>query len=186
MIHRPLAALTQAYPSETHLENRLRDLTARDRAAAVDHFSLVLPEFDVLIALPDAETIGSGLAHLRGTPTVLAPPEVSGVAEACAPEHLPVNTPDRWTFTRPGALPTNIRTAVIVSQHLKGGLPELLTALLAARQGWTVQAVAVVVERTNNRGRTRLELQGMTVRAALQLADTPRGLELERRIPHLN
>lgn len=181
-----LAAIAKVLPSETQFEDRLRDLSLRDRDAVLDHFNLILPDFDVVIALPDAEKMARALARLRGTPVVLAQPEVTALAglDPAAPanrgsdEHT-----NHWSLPTPAPLPEDLQTAVVVTRHLQCGLPELLIALLAAKRGWTVRAVAAVVERSNFQGRTRLELQGMAVHAALQIADTPRGLELERRFP---
>ncbi|CAM3630849.1 hypothetical protein [Deinococcus frigens] len=190
MAHPLLAVITRALPSETQFENRLRDLSLGDRAAVLDHFDLLLPDFDVVIALPDAEKMARGLARLRGTPVVLAQPY--GTAPPDARQNRPdgqvLNLPDansnHWSLPTPDPLPEDLQTAVLLTRQLQDGLPELLVALLAAKRGWTVGTVATVVERTNFRGRTRLELQAMTVHAALQIADTPRGLELERRFPH--
>ncbi|QLG11374.1 hypothetical protein HLB42_11720 [Deinococcus sp. D7000] len=184
-----LAVITKALPSETQFEDRLRDLSLRDRTAVLEHFDRLMPDFDVVIALPDAERMARGLARLRGTPVVLAQPD--GTADpTVARDHsghkdveMPDEHPNHWSLPTPDPLPEDLHTAVILTQQLQDGLPELLIALLAAKRGWSVGAVAAVVERSNFRGRTRLELQGMAVHAALQLADTPRGLELERRFP---
>ncbi|CAM4083541.1 hypothetical protein [Deinococcus marmoris] len=185
-----LAVITRALPSETLFEDRLSDLSLRDRAAVLDHLDLLMPGFDVVIALPDAEKMARGLARMRGTPVVVAQPDGTASPET-EDEHpnaesaeLPDEEVNHWSLPTPDPLPEDIRTAVILTRQLQDGLPELLVALLAAKRGWTVRAVAAVVERTNFRGRTRLELQGMAVHAALQIADTPRGLELERRFPN--
>lgn len=172
-----LAVITKTLPSETQFEDCLRDLSLRDRTAVLEHFDRLLPEFGVVIAVPDTERMARGLARLRGTPVVLARPD-GPTADA------PDEQPNRWSLPTPDPLPEDLQTAVMLTRQLQDGLPELLIALLAARRGWTVGAVAAVVERSNFRGRTRLELQGMAVHAALQLADTPRGLELERRFPN--
>ncbi|MFK7602262.1 hypothetical protein ACI3L1_08635 [Deinococcus sp. SM5_A1] len=185
-----LAVLTRALPSETLFEDRLSDLSLRDRTAVLDHLDLLMPDFDLVIALPDAEKMARGLARMRGTPIIVAQPDGTLSAET---EHkqfngesadLPDEEVNHWSLPTPDPLPGDIRTAVILTRQLQDGLPELLVALLAAKRGWTVRAVAAVVERTNFRGRTRLELQGMAVHAALQIADTPRGLEPERRFPN--
>lgn len=170
-----LSAIARSLPSETQFENRLRDLSLRDRDAVLTHFGRSLPEFGLVIALPDAEKMGRALARSHGAQVVLAQPSGTG----------PLNGPaQRWSLPAPAAQTGELHTAVIVTRHLQCGLPELLVALLAARRGWNVRAVAAVVERSNFQGRTRLELQGIAVHAALQIADTPRGLELERRFPH--
>ncbi|OLV17438.1 hypothetical protein BOO71_0008812 [Deinococcus marmoris] len=177
-------------PSETLFEDRLSDLSLRDRAAVLDHLDLLVPDFDVVIALPDAEKMARGLARMRGTPVVMAQPNGTAPSEA-GPQtssqeaaDLPDEATNHWSLPTPDPLPEDIQTAVILTRQLQDGLPELLVALLAAKRGWTVRAVVAVVERTNFRGRTRLELQGMAVHAVLQIADTPRGLELERRFPN--
>lgn len=185
-----LAVITRALPSETLFEDRLSDLSLRDRTAVLDHFDLLMPGFDVVITLPDAEKVARGLARMRGTPVVVAQPNgsVSPETEHEQPSAENAEVPDEevnhWSLPTPDPLPEDVRTAVILTRQLQDGLPELLVTLLAAKRGWTVCAVAAVVERTNFRGRTRLELQGMAVHAALQIADTPRGLELEKRFPH--
>ncbi len=185
-----LAVITRALPSETQFEDRLRDLSLGDRTAVLDHFDLTLLDFDVVIALPDAERLARVLGRMRGTPVVVAQPDTTVLAEAMpAPSGEPGaeiadEQPNHWSLPTPEPLPEDLQTAVILTRQLQDGLPELLVALLAAKRGWSVGAVAAVVERTNFRGRTRLELQGMAVQAALQIADTPRGLEVERRFPH--
>jgi hypothetical protein len=185
-----LAVITRALPSETQFEDRLRDLSLRDRTAVLDHFDLTLPGFDVVITLPDAEWMARVLGRMRGTPVVVAQPDTTmlpvGRQRPSSEQgaEAPGEQPNHWSLPTPESLPEDLQTAVILTRQLQDGLPELLVALLAARRGWTVDAVAAVVERSNFRGRTRLELQGMAVQAALQIADTPRGLEVERRFPH--
>ena len=185
-----LAVITRALPSETQFEDRLRDLSLRDRTAVLDHFNLTLPYFDVVIALPEAERMARVLGRMRGTPVVVALPDPTTLEEGSpGPSgeqgaEAPDEQPNHWSLPTPDPLPEDLQTAVILTRQLQDGLPELLIALLAAKRGWTVSAVAAVVERTNFKGRTRLELQGMAVQTALQIADTPRGLEVERRFPH--
>lgn len=174
-----LSAIARSLPSETQFENRLRDLSLRDRDAVLTHFGRSLPEFGLVIALPDAEKMGRALARSHGAQVVLAQPSNAGPLDGSVG-----GTAQRWSLPAPAAQTGELHTAVIVTRHLQCGLPELLVALLAARRGWSVRAVAAVVERSNFQGRTRLELQGIAVHAALQIADTPRGLELERRFPH--
>lgn len=153
-------------PSEEALVSRLRALRPEDHRSIVEHLGLSLGEFDVVIAMPQALDLAAHLARSRGTEVVTAERgEESG----------------QWTLL-PGA-PESVQRAVLLTDHFQDGLGELEVVLQAAKQGYLVDAVACAVERTNDRGRSRLELQGLQVRAVAQVADTPRGLVLERRIP---
>ena len=152
--------------SEERLLSRLRELSEKDLQSIVDYFSVSLREFDVVIGLPGAPELAQALALLRGTPLILATrDEDSGW----------------WVMDADAAEAT--QTAVIVTDHFTDGLPELEIVVQASKLGYLVEAVACAIERTNDRGRSRLELQGLAVGAAVQIADTPRGLVMERRFP---
>ncbi|GHF56818.1 orotate phosphoribosyltransferase [Deinococcus metalli] len=146
--------------------SRLHNLSEKDVQSVVDEFVVGLPEFDAVIGLPGAEALARALAALRGTPAVLVHRD---------PES------GWWTF---GAEPAErTQQAVIVTEHFTDGLPELEVVVHASKLGYLVQWVACAVERTNEPGRSRLELQGLHILPAVQLADTPRGLVMERRFP---
>ncbi|GGL99986.1 hypothetical protein [Deinococcus aerophilus] len=160
-----LAAVSRLLPSEDRVLTWLRDPRPRERQEVTEQFSVVLREFDVVIGLPDAQPVAHALSRLRGTPMVVA-------AHNTRTGH--------WTLP---PLQGELRSAVIVTHQLRSGLPELEVALLAAAHGCAVHSVAATLERTNDQGRSRLELQDIVVYAAVQLADTPEGLALERRFP---
>lgn len=160
------SVVSSLLPSEERLLSRLRELSENDLQSIVDYFSVSMREFDVVIGLPGARELAQALAELRGTPLILATrDEESGW----------------WVMDADAAELT--QTAVIVTDHFTDGLPELEIVVQASKLGYLVEAVACAIERTNDRGRSRLELQGLEVGAAVQIADTPTGLVMERRFP---
>lgn len=159
--------VTSLLPSEERLLARLRELSKTDVQSILDFFSVNLPEFDVVIGMPTGSVLAEGLANLRGTPLVMAEPHEDGS--------------DLWTLGELFA--QDIQTAVIVTNQFDSALNEMKVVVQAAQRGWLVVALAAAVERTNRRGRARIELQGVQVKSVVQLADTPRGLEPERRFP---
>lgn len=155
-------AVAATLPSEEQLDLQLAALPAQDWAEVAALFARDLPELEVVLALPGAEPLAHALGRLRGL-TVL---EVAGGGRL--PE-------------RPGG--PVLGDAVIVTRQLTDGLAELGVLLRAEAAALRVRAVAVGVERTNGKGRTRLELQGLRVLSAVALADTPAGLKFEQRVP---
>lgn len=163
--------IANALPSEEGVRIRLAGLKAEGWAEVAGRFGALLPEFDLIAALPGAQQLADLLGRTRGVPTLHA-------ARLADTGH--------WTL-----LDAADRTAdeplsgevVIVTEHLTDGLAELETMLLCATRGLKVISVVAAVERTNAAGRIRLELQDVTVLSAVQLADTPTGLVFERRIP---
>lgn len=165
--------IAEMLPSPEAVQARLSVLSNRDRLGVAEFFSERLPEVDVLIATPGAQTLSRELGALRGVP---------GVTVTALAGH--------WTLVgsalhQPGDIQPSrggVRAAV-VSLELLGGQPELAAALLAARLGWAVAAVAAAVERTDAPGHVRLSMQGVPVVSPVLLASTPGGLVLERRMP---
>lgn len=153
-------AIAATLPSEQRLRSWLTELPERDWAALAGLFAAGLPELDGVIAPPDLAGLAKALARARGI----------GVLDLTA---APAPLPAGWIAGE----------VALVTDHLTDGLPELTALLRAERRGLQVRAVVAAVERTGSRGRTRLELQGLRVQAAVQLADTPRGLAFERRTP---
>lgn len=147
-------------PSEARLRAQLAALPERDWSALAVLFAAALPELDALIAPPGSAALAGALARTRGIPVLdLTRP----------PEPIPAG----WIAGE----------VALITDHLTDGLPELTALLNAERRGLQVRAVVAAIERTGSRGRTRLELQGLRVQAAVQLADTPQGLAFERRTP---
>ncbi|MFC3833160.1 MULTISPECIES: hypothetical protein [Deinococcus] len=160
------SVVSSLLPSEERLMSRLQNLSEKDVLSIVDEFVVGLPEFDAVIGLPGAEDLARSLASLRGVPAVLVTRDTES---------------GWWSFdTEPTE---RTQHAVIVTEHFTDGLPELEAVVQASKLGYLVQWVACAVERTNEPGRSRLELQGLTILPAVQLADTPRGLVMERRFP---
>lgn len=147
-----------ALPSEERLRDQLSILPEREWADLALAFAAYLPEVDAVLALPGADGLGHALGWARGLP----------VLNALAPLEK----------AQPGT------GAVLVTRELTDGLRELRALLNAEHRGVQVVAVIAAIERTDDRGHTRLALQGLPVLAAAQLAGTPRGLVFERRIPH--
>ncbi|GAA5532194.1 hypothetical protein [Deinococcus aluminii] len=152
-------AVAETLPSEARLRARLAALPEREWEDLAGLFAATLPEVDVLLALPEGLSLARAIARARGLP-VLDALSPNGTGEAAGAAE-----------------------AVLVSGHLTGGLPEMEALLRAERRGLRVPVVIAAIERTNDRGRTRLELQAVRVQAAVRLADTPEGLAFERRTP---
>ena len=159
-------ALTALLPvAEDTLQRHFQTMKAADWTPVAELFAARLPEFDTVIALPDAESLGEQVARMRGVPLLQVVREESGVS------------------LDGGAVLTTPAEAVLLTAHL-GSSDEELSALAQAKaQGLRVSVIGAAVERTSLGGRQRLKLEGVTVRATLQLADTPQGLNLERRTP---
>lgn len=132
-------------------------------------FGALLPEFDLIAALPGAQQLADLLGRARGVQTLHA-------AQVVGTGHLTLLLPSTAAEHLSGEV-------VIVTEHLTDGLAELETMMLCAAKNLKVISVVAAVERTNAAGRIRLELQDVTVLSAVQLADTPTGLVFERRIP---
>ncbi|EYB67516.1 hypothetical protein DEIPH_ctg040orf0095 [Deinococcus phoenicis] len=157
-------AVAQTLPSEARLHAWLAALPGRDWENLAGLFAAVLPELDAVLALPGGHPLAHALAHARGIPVLDA-------LSSPRPE-IPEQPAD------------SARAEVaLVTGYLTDGLPELEALLRAERRGLRVLAVASAIERTDARGRTRLELQALPVQAAVQLAETPGGLTFERRTP---
>ncbi|THF71993.1 hypothetical protein E7T06_01145 [Deinococcus sp. Arct2-2] len=157
--------IATALPSEEGLRARLAGLQAQDWTEVAGRFGALLPEFDLVVALPGAQQLAELVAYTRGV-----------VALHTAREA----TTGHWKLLDAEGLSGEV---VIVTEHLTDGLAELETMLLCATKGLKVLAVVAAVERTNAAGRIRLELQDLSVLSAVQLADTPVGLVFERRTP---
>ncbi len=166
-------SISEMLPSPQAVQARLSVLSNRDRLGVAEYFSANLPDVDVLIATPGAESLGHDLGALRGVPSVKA-----------------ASLAGHWTLVgsalhhkgdiQPMRGPVH---AAVISVELVGGQPELAAALLAAQHGWEVAGVAAAVARTDAVGHVRLALQDLPVITPVQLAGTPRGLVFERRIP---
>ncbi|AAF11306.1 hypothetical protein [Deinococcus radiodurans] len=156
-------ALTALLPApEDTLRLHLQQMTAQDWAPLADLFAARLPEFDAVVALPGAETLGEQVAQMRGVPLLHAGTRaLSGPQGASAVQG----------------------EALLLTPQLGSGDAELAALQQARDQGLNVTVLGTAVERTSLGGRQRLTQLGVTVRAALQLADTPEGLNLERRTP---
>ncbi len=146
--------------------SRLQNLNEKDIQSVADEFALGLPEIDAVIGLPGAEGLARALAKLRGLPLIVVHREEES---------------GWWAFDAEPAERT--QQAAIVTEHFTDGLPELEVVVQASKLGYLVQWVACAIERTNEPGRSRLELQGLQILPVVQLADTPRGLVMERRFP---
>lgn len=150
--------------SESALLGHLGGLQPRDWQSLAELFAARLPDFDAVIAMPGAEALAAQVARMRGVPLWPA-------GEAGDPP------PDRGLAnpSGPGAL--------LLTVHLGSGEPELAVVEQAAARGVAVRLLGAGVERTSQGARARLLEAGTQVRAAVQLADTPGGLTLERRTP---
>lgn len=156
-------ALTSLLPApQDALQRHLGQMSAAEWAALSEVLAARLPEFDAVIALPGAEVLGEQVAQMRGVPLLRA--------------DLGTGRP-RWDDT---ALTGE---ALLVTAQLESGEAELAAVQQARAQGLTVPVLAAAVERTSLGGRQRLTQTGAVIRAALQLADTPHGLNVERRAP---
>ena len=169
-------AIAEVLPSADAVHSRLSILPYRDRVNVAGYFSAALPEVDVLIATPGAESLTHELSRLRGVP---------GVSLA--------RVGGRWLLVG-GALdrqrgqirPLRQRVqAAIISLELEDGLPELAAVMQAEHQTWQVEAIAAAVQRTDESGHVRLSLLNVPVVSPVVLAGTPQGLVFERRLPGL-
>jgi orotate phosphoribosyltransferase len=158
--------IATALPSEERVRARLAGLQAREWTEVAGRFGALLPEFDLIVALPCAENLAVLLARTRGVPQLTVTRQAHN---------------GHWSMTAASEQLTG--EAVIVTEQLTDGLAELETMLLCAAKGIRVIAVVAAVERTNAAGRIRLELHDVAVVSAVQLADTPVGLVFERRTP---
>ncbi|UQN04885.1 hypothetical protein [Deinococcus sp. QL22] len=158
--------IAAALRSEDTLAARLARLELQDWAGVADRFSALLPEFAAVIALPSAAHLASLLSEARGVPTLNATPDAQS---------------GHWTLLNLD--PDVTGDAILVTEQLAEGITELEVLLLAVSRQLNVIAVVTGVERTPAGGRSRLELQGVTVWSAVQLAQTPNGWVLERRLP---
>lgn len=150
-------------PSEERLLARLAQMSPQEWADLAQVFAAALPELDAVLSLPGGAHLAASLARARGVMLL----------DAALPGEV-----DSWLPLIPPS-----GEVVLVTEHLQGGGPELEAVALATSHGLRVVAVAAAVERTSAGARGRLELQGVRVYTALQLADTPRGLVFERRAP---
>ena len=156
-------ALTPLLPvPEDTLRSHLQQMNAQDWAPLAEVFAARLPEFDAVIALPGTEVLGEQVAQMRGVPLLRA--------------DLSAGQPHWQDMTVTGE-------ALLLTAHLESGETELAAMQQAQAQGLSVPVLAAAVERTSLGGRQRLTQAGTVIRAALQLADTPDGLNLERRAP---
>ena len=156
-------ALTALLPApEDTLHRHLQQMEERDWAPLAELFAARLPEFDAVVALSGAETLGEQVAQMRGVPLLHA-----GAGALSGPQGA-------------GAVQGE---ALLLTPQLGNGDAELAALQQAREQGLNVTVLGTAVERTSLGGRQRLTQLGVTVRAALQLADTPEGLNLERRAP---
>ncbi|MFC4637159.1 hypothetical protein [Deinococcus hohokamensis] len=164
------AEVLQAMPPGGRLDEYLAHLDHAAWQDVAEELNLLLPECGLLIGLPGSDHLLHAVASLRGVPSIQA--------------HLHEVT-GHWTLPHLTAcgLPDGER-AVILTAELGSGERELEVLLVAARRGLEVPVVAAAVEHTNAGGRARIELQGVILHAAVQVADTPKGPRLERRIPH--
>ncbi|GGK90684.1 hypothetical protein [Deinococcus radiotolerans] len=168
-------AIAEVLPSAEAVHSRLSILPYRDRVNVAGYFSSALPEVDVLITTPGAESLTHELSRLRGVPSVSLA-RVGG----------------RWLLVGgPLEKPGQIRPlrqqvqAAVISLELEDGLPELAALILADHQSWQVAAIAAAVQRTDESGHVRLSLLNVPVISPVVLAGTPQGLVFERRLPGL-
>ncbi|SMB94602.1 hypothetical protein [Deinococcus hopiensis] len=149
-------AVAAALPSEERLRNKLELLPFTEWTELALVFSASLPEVDAVLAVPGAEGFAEALAASRGIPVLNA----SSLEGAQAGQDI-----------------------LLVTRDLTDGLNELRMLLQAEHHCLNVRAVASAIERTNDLGRVRLELQRLLVLSAVRLAGTPEGLVFERRVP---
>ncbi|GAA5502064.1 hypothetical protein Dxin01_01803 [Deinococcus xinjiangensis] len=149
------ATVAQALISEQMLETELGRMDAQDWQPIADLFAAKLPEFDAVIGLPDADLLALAVAKARGVPL----------------------------YHSASSLGQGGGEVLVMTAQLQGGQPLQTLAEQIQRAGWTLPLVAAAIERTNKGARTLLGEMGITVRAVLQVADTPAGLVFERRTP---
>ena len=156
------ALLSLLPASEDVLLRHLSTLQDSDWTPLAELFAARLPEFDAVIAMPDAHSMAQQVAHMRGVPLLDVQASESGIQ------------------LQTGGVGGE---ALLLTAHLKAGDAEAEATAQAKAQGLQVTVVGAAVERTSLGGRNRLTPHGVTVRAAMQVADTPDGLNIERRAP---
>lgn len=156
------ALLSLLPTSEDVLVRQLSTMQDRDWTPLAELFAARLPEFDAVIAMPDTQLMAQQVARMRGVPLLDAQFSESGLQLYA------------------GGIGGE---ALLLTAHLKAGDAEADVTEQAKAQGLRVTVVGAAVERTSLGGRNRLTLHGVTVRAAMQVADTPGGLNIERRAP---
>lgn len=146
--------ILQALPDAEAVAQTLENMTAKDWKPLAEVYAATLPEADTIMAVAGAEALAQEVGRIRGLDVVMAGQPVS-LAEGAG--------------------------VLVITAHLLGGEAEIRTINQLA----PARAVAVVaaVERTNMGARSLLGERGVKVLAALQLADTPAGLIVERRSP---
>lgn len=155
--------LTSLLPaSEGVLLEYLDHMHSGDWTPLAELFAARLPEFDAVVAMPGARVMAEQVARMRGVPLL-------EILDTAGGPQLP---------------PSDLRgDALLLTTHLKTGEAEAAVAAQAAARGLQVTVLGTAVERTSQGGRNRLTPGGVTVRAAMQVADTPDGLNIERRTP---
>lgn len=154
-----LPSLVTLLPAgEDTVTTHLQALTPADWQPVAELFDARLPHFDAVITLPDSRELAEQVAQLRGVPLLLA-----------RADHL--------------TGPAVSGEAVLLTLHLGSSEPIMQAIAAAQARGLSIGIVGAATERTNLSARQHLAQRGVIVRAALQLADTPRGLQIERRNP---
>ncbi|MFC4455547.1 hypothetical protein [Deinococcus sonorensis] len=147
-------------------EKRLEGLHSQDNAFWAElaaQLAPQLPPAEILLVLPGGEPLAGALAaHLKLPFQVL---------------HHASGAPDHWVL--PDApLPS---FGLLVTTYLTTGVPEMELSVLAQRAGCELRTVVCAVERSTAGGRHRLLQLGVNTLAGQRIAETPRGLILERR-----
>lgn len=155
--------IVQVLPDAVAVQGLLETMTGQGWQPLAEVYAATLPEADLLVALPGAELLAGEVARMRGIPLLLAHQLPAAELESVAP---------------------TAREALMITAHLQDGTAERKAAQQLEQLGLEVVAVAAAVERTNMGARRDLNDLGIRVLAAVQLADTPDGLILERRAPN--
>lgn len=155
-------AITAALPAETNLETYLAGMQPQDWTPVAELFAAKLPEFDLVICTQNDLDLARPVAQARGVPVLTTLQDERG----------------RPTLTVPAGVSGE---ALLLVKHLQDGQLEADIVAQAKQAGLSVPLVGAAIERTTQGARTQLEAQGVSVRAVLQLADTPDGLVFERR-----
>lgn len=140
------------------LEKQLQTMPAQDWDAIADIFAARFPEFDVIVAMPDAQALATSVAKQRGVPLLM----VSSEGQLLNPAKITGET-------------------VLLTTHLRNGQAERSVCEQADQQGLKLDLLGAAIERTNLGARDLLEAIHVRVRAVVQLADTTNGLVFERR-----
>lgn len=148
--------VAQAMTSPAALDAELGQMERGDWQGVAELFAARLPEFDAVYAMPGAQDLALLVAQTRGVPVLTDETPISLLGEG---------------------------EIIVLSAHLKDGEAEEKAMRALAQQGWRVLLVVTALEQTTRGARPRLAEQGVPVRAALQVAETPRGLVFERRSP---